>query len=168
MQEERRLSHSYEEWPPSQSEREELARMLLGERFVSVYDSWIKTAKRTLFQGYQPKAPTEQQQGYLTWIENLPEDERYHALSLIREIISGVVFSTLNVLDNNSGFVLHDGCWERMRILLDIMPRDENGYCLDDNPRETLGFNSDEGANLHERWHEWLSTISSQLKDSPI
>lgn len=164
MQTEETLVSDYENWPALQSEREELARSLLGQHFVAVHDSWIDTARRTLFQGYQPKSPTIQQQSYLDWIENMNTDDRRCALSFIEDVIGGVIFSTLNMLDSNSGLIIKQKCWERIHVSLDIMPRDgqEEG-----NPLETIDLNGREGVQLHEHWFDWLENYSKDVEDVP-
>jgi hypothetical protein len=164
MQAQKSSFPDYEEWPVSQSEREELAQSVLGQHLVAVYDSWVDTAKRTLRQSYQPKSPTSEQQDYLQWIVNMNDDERHCALSLIQEITTGMVFSILNVLDNNRGSILQNKQCERVRVLLDIMPRDDQGHCVKGKPVETIDLNGEGKGFLYERWLDWLEDYSREAE----
>ena len=92
------------------------------------------------------------------------DDDRRCALSLMKETISGVVFSILNVLDNNSGFVIQTKHCERVRVLLDIMLRDNEGLCVEGSPVETININEEEGYSLHQRWLDWLEDYSKEIE----
>lgn len=150
---------SYEDWPKSPQQREAQARDLFGQYLVSAHDAWLTTANDMLFSGYRYKSPSPQQKEFLDWIASLPEEDRHHAFEFVRNIISGVMFSTLNKIDGNSGSIINDDYFDRIHIFLEIC---RETYEAEDVPEvvEAIPINTPEEVQLHNLWYVWLAKFS--------
>lgn len=145
---------SFEEWPVA--EHREYAQDIIGQHFVSAYNSWLRTATQMLFEGYQYKSPTTEQAKFLKWIETLSEDSRDNALSFVRDMVKGSLFSILNSFDGSNGSVLKGQYQEQLQIVVKIYSINQDALETQEEPVESLTFGNGEGEELHILWYAWL------------
>lgn len=146
------LNQNYSQWPDDPKERCEMAREIWGRDLVQARDGWLKTARGMLFEGEHEKRPTPERKKIEDWIAQLKPEERDVALTFVKEIVDGVVFSILNVLDGNRA-----GSWiapvqTEYRLALEVT---DKSYHLKE-PTEVIDLDSAEAYDFHEQWFDWI------------
>ncbi len=72
---------------------------------------------------------------------------------------SGVMFSTLNKIDGNSGSIINDDYFDRICISLEIC---RETYEAENAPEvvEAISVNTPEEVQFHNLWYGWLAKFS--------
>lgn len=152
------FNQNYSQWSDDPKERRQMAREILGRDIVLAHDGWLKRARGMLFEGERAKRPTTEQKKVEGWIAQLKPEDREAALSFVRDIADGIVFSILVALDGDVA-----GSWiaptrTKYRLVLEIYETDES--YMSREPTEVIRLDSKKEYDFHEEWPGWVERYS--------
>lgn len=133
-------------WPENEMDRKQLATLLFGTAFIESLDSWINLASDHVNQS-NPEKPFvrrnevyRRNKAYREIFSQLTDQQKDMVMKLIRDVASGVLFSTL----------VHFDQFYQAEVEITV---------VDSKSKERVII-APEGDDLHDQYFDWIKRFS--------